>query len=89
MCLAVPMKIVEMMDDGKGVAELDGSRHVVDLSLIADARLGSYVIVHAGYAIETLDQAEADATLALFAEIVRDARADAQSHSSPPAGASA
>ena len=89
MCLAVPMKIVEMRDDGKGVAELDGSRHVVDLSLIADARLGSYVIVHAGYAIETLDQAEADATLALFAEIVRDAQSDAQSHSSPPAGASA
>jgi len=74
MCLAVPMKIVEIRADGKGVAELEGSRHVVDLSLVTGARLGVYVIVHAGFAIETLDQEEADATLALFAEIVRDAQ---------------
>jgi len=73
MCLAVPMKIVEIRADGKGVAELEGSRHVVDLSMVTGARLGVYVIVHAGFAIETLDQEEADATLALFAEIVRDA----------------
>ncbi len=73
MCLAIPMKIVEIRDDGKGVAELEGSRHVVDLSLVTGARLGVYVIVHAGYAIETLDQVEADATLALFAEIVQSA----------------
>ena len=70
MCLAVPMKIVEIRADGKGVAELGGSRHVVDLSLVADARVGVYVIVHAGYAIETLDQEAADATLALFDELV-------------------
>lgn len=71
MCLAVPMKVVELRDDGKGVAELGGSRHVVDLSLVSDAQLGAYVIVHAGFAIETLDQAEADATLALFDQIAR------------------
>jgi hydrogenase expression/formation protein HypC len=76
MCLAVPMKIIELRADGKGVAELDGSCQVVDLSLISDASLGSYVIVHAGYAIETLDQEEANATLALFAEIVSEAHAD-------------
>lgn len=76
MCLAVPMKIVEIRADGKGVGELDGSRQVVDISLISDVRLGVYVIVHAGYAIETLDQEEADATLALFAEIVSEAHAD-------------
>lgn len=73
MCLAVPMKIVEIRADGKGVAELEGSRHVVDLSLVTGAHLGVYVIVHAGFAIETLDQEEADATLALFAEIVQNA----------------
>jgi hydrogenase expression/formation protein HypC len=83
MCLAVPMKIVEIRADGKGVADLDGSRHVVDLSLVTDAHLGVYVIVHAGYAIETLDQEEADATLALFAEIARDADETA-SPSLPP-----
>lgn len=71
MCLAVPMKLVEIGADGKGVAELEGSRHGVDLSLVSDVRLGDYVIIHAGFAIEKLDQAEADATLELFAEIAR------------------
>ncbi len=76
MCLAVPMKIVEIRADGKGVADLGGSRQVVDLSLVSDVRLGVYVIVHAGFAIEILDQEEADATLALFAELVSEAQSD-------------
>jgi hydrogenase expression/formation protein HypC len=71
MCLAVPMKIVEVRGNNKGVADLDGSRQVVDLSLVDDVRPGVYVIVHAGFAIETLDQEEADKTLALFSEIAR------------------
>jgi len=83
MCLAVPMKIVEIRPDGKGVADFDGSRHVVDLSLISEARLGIYVIVHAGFAIETLDQEEADASLALFEEILRDAAENASPRLQP------
>ena len=71
MCLAVPMKLVEIHADGGGVAELEGSRHAVNLSLVSDPRIGDYVIIHAGYAIEKLDQAEADASLALFAEIAQ------------------
>jgi hydrogenase expression/formation protein HypC len=72
MCLAVPMKLVEIHADGRGVAELEGSRHTVDLSLLGEARLGDYVIVHAGFAIETMNQAEADATLALFEELLQE-----------------
>lgn len=71
MCLAVPMKIVELRDDGTGVAELDGSRHDVDLSLVPGTVLGTYVIVHAGYAIERMNQTEADAILQLFDELSR------------------
>ena len=52
MCLAVPMKLVELRDETRGIADLDGSRHEVDLSLIANPGLGDYVIVHAGFAIE-------------------------------------
>jgi hydrogenase expression/formation protein HypC len=76
MCLAVPMKIVEIRADGKGVADFDGSRHAVDLSLVTGARLGCYVIVHAGYAIEILDEAQANATLALFAELIQGVASD-------------
>ena len=71
MCLAVPMKIVEIDENGRGVAELDGSRHDVDLSLVPGTKLGTYVIVHAGYAIEKMNQAEADAILQLFDELGR------------------
>jgi len=84
MCLAVPMKIVEIRDDGKGVAELEGSRQVVDLSLVSDVRVGVYVIVHAGFAIETLDQAEADATLALFDRITRETGATVAAEADSP-----
>jgi len=72
MCLALPMKLVEILPDGKGMAELDGCRHAVNLSLVNDVRLGDYLIVHAGFAIEVLDQKEADATLSLFEEIARE-----------------
>jgi len=69
MCLAVPMKLTELREEGTGVAELDGNRHEVDLSLVAEPRLGDYLIVHAGFAIEKLDRREADERLALFEEL--------------------
>ena len=62
------MKVVEIRTDGTAVCDLDGIRHETNLSLV-DARLGDYVIVHAGFAIEKLDQAEADARIALFDEL--------------------
>ena len=66
MCLAVPMKIIAVDKNGMGTVELDGMRHSVGMLLIEDPQVGDYVIVHAGYAIEKLDTAEADARLALF-----------------------
>ena len=71
MCLAIPMKIVEVRPDATGVADLDGARHEVNLSLVNDPRLGEYVIVHAGFAIEKLDETEANERLALFDELAR------------------
>ena len=67
MCLAVPMKIVE----GHGalaVAEMSGVRREVDLTLLPEAGVGDYVIVHAGFAISVLDEEEAQKTLALLTE---------------------
>jgi len=63
------MRIQEIRADGMGVADLDGAEHEVDLSLVAEPTVGDYVIVHAGYAIETLDQREADERIALFKEL--------------------
>ncbi len=69
MCLAVPMEIVEISEDGNGVAALEGSRAQVNLSLIENPACGDYVIVHAGFAIEKLDREEADERLRMFEEL--------------------
>lgn len=69
MCLAIPMKLVEIRGDGTGVGELDGSRHDVNLSLVPGIALGSYVVVHAGFAIERMNEAEANTILSVFQEI--------------------
>lgn len=69
MCLAVPMLLKEIRDDAVGVGDLDGSRHEVDLSLLENPQPGDFVIVHAGFAIEKLDEEEANERLALFEEL--------------------
>jgi hydrogenase expression/formation protein HypC len=69
MCLAVPMKIASIGPDRLAVAELDGSRQDVDLSLLTSVQPGDYVIVHAGYAIEKLNEDEARKQLELFREL--------------------
>jgi hydrogenase expression/formation protein HypC len=52
--------------------ELDGMRKDISLALVEDVAVGDYVIVHVGYALQKLDQAEAAETLALFAEMGRN-----------------
>ena len=71
MCLAVPMRIREIRPDGMGIGDLDGAEHEVDLSLVAGVKAGDCVIVHAGYAIEQLDEREARERMALFEELAR------------------
>jgi len=66
MCLGIPMRLAEMGEGGRAIAENDGLRLEVDVSLIEDPRPGEYVIVHAGFAIERLDLEEAEARLAIF-----------------------
>lgn len=69
MCLAVPMRIESIDADGLGTAHLGGTNHKVNLSLLESVAVGDYVIIHAGFAIEKLDQVEADERMKLFAEM--------------------
>ena len=69
MCLGVPMQIVSI-DGTDAVAEIDGVRREASLMLLDEAVAeGDYVIVHAGFAITRLDEAEALETLAMMREI--------------------
>ena len=68
MCLAIPARIVEILDEYSAISEVGGVRRAISLSLVDDIKVGDYVIVHVGHALSRLDPDEAAKTLALFAE---------------------
>jgi hydrogenase expression/formation protein HypC len=68
MCLAIPSKIVKIEDD-VGVIDVEGVKKEVSLFLIEDPRVGDFVLVHAGFAIEKIDEAEASESLKLLREL--------------------
>ena len=68
MCLAVPARLLEL-NDSVGVADFGGVRREISVLFVPEAKVGDYVLVHAGTAIECLDETEAEETLKLFAEI--------------------
>ncbi len=68
MCLAVPLKIVEI-DGLNAVGEVEGLRRRMRLDFIKEPKLGEYVIVHAGFAIERLPEKQALADIEAWAEV--------------------
>jgi hydrogenase expression/formation protein HypC len=69
MCLAIPMKIMSK-DGHSATVEAGGVSREINLRLLEDARVGDYVLVHAGFAIETIDEHEAEETLKLMEQIM-------------------
>jgi len=69
MCWAVPAKIVEM-DGAVGKVDLSGVIREVGLQLLPDPKVGDYVLVHAGFAIQTVDEEEALETLKLLEQML-------------------
>lgn len=65
MCLGIPGRVVEIIDDGltMGVVDFGGIRKDVCLAYTPDVTLGDYVIVHVGFAISRVDEDEARRTL--------------------------
>ncbi len=69
MCLAVPMRIVSMTES-TGIAEMGGVKKNISFIMCPEAKIDDYVIVHAGFAIQILDENEANERLKLFRQIV-------------------
>jgi hydrogenase expression/formation protein HypC len=70
MCLAVPMKVLEIEENTAQVA-IGGVTRSVRLDLIdRDPEIGDYVIVHAGFAIRMIEEEEAKITLSYFKELL-------------------
>ena len=75
MCLALPAKVVALLEPDSALIDVDGVRKRISLALVDGVAPGDYVVVHVGYALTRLDPIEAERTLALFAEagVVRSA----------------
>jgi len=69
LCLAIPAKVLEVNGDVAKVDFGQGVAREVNVMLV-DARVGEYVLVHAGYAIETLDQEAAEESLKVWRELL-------------------
>ena len=77
MCLAVPARVVELLDGDDATIDVAGVRKRISLALVDGVQAGDYVIVHVGYALQRLDPDEAQRTLDLFREVsVANAAAD-------------
>jgi hydrogenase expression/formation protein HypC len=69
MCLAIPAKVKSINEDKAKVDFGEGVLREVNITLV-NAKVGDYVLVHAGYAIQVLDEEEAQETLRLWNEIL-------------------
>ena len=79
MCLAVPGQIVEVKQVGDdtvigriGVVDLQGSRVEASLAMTPEADKGDWVLIHAGFALTVLDEADAKATWDALSEVLGD-----------------
>ena len=63
MCLAIPVKIVEILDPERAMASAGGILREINTALVDDLKVGDYVILHVGYALSRLDEEEAQQTL--------------------------
>ena len=71
MCLAVPARVMSVKGEKAQVDFGEGVLRDVNVTLV-DAKVGEYVLVHAGYAIQKMDEKEAKETLALWNEILTE-----------------
>jgi len=71
MCLAVPAKVVEIVDEENQIAKVDigGVRRNISVALLEDVRVGDWVLVHVGFAIQKVDEEEAMQTLTLLKQL--------------------
>jgi len=68
MCLAVPGKIIDRQDM-LATVDINGVQRKVSLMLLPEAKIDEFVLIHAGFAVQTIDEEEARKTMELFKEL--------------------
>jgi len=69
MCLAIPVKVEQLLSDDMALVNIGGVKKEISVALIEDLAIGDYVIMHVGYALNKIDPQEAEHTLELFREM--------------------
>lgn len=72
MCLGVPAKILELKDSQIATVESEGVIKDISVAMIENPMIGDYVIVHVGFALNKIDEEEAQKTFALIEEMERN-----------------
>jgi hydrogenase expression/formation protein HypC len=77
-CLAIPGRVLEIVDEPNRLATVDvaGVTRTVNVGLLDGIGQGDWVLIHVGFAISQVDEAEAEATIALLEGMGRDYEAE-------------
>ena len=85
MCLAIPSKIVKI-DDLRAIVDVYGARREINLMLMPEkVELGDYVLVHAGFALQKVEQESAQEALKMISTIIEEVEKEIVSESHPTA----
>jgi len=71
MCLAAPVKVIEILKNGTAVVEKEDVRFSVSSNLFPELSLGEYVLVHAGFIIQKIDTVEAEERIEMIKDLYR------------------
>ncbi|MFA5031915.1 MAG: HypC/HybG/HupF family hydrogenase formation chaperone [bacterium] len=75
MCLGIPVEVVKINDEETALIELTGVQKEINIQLVPQVKIGDWVILHAGFAIEIIDEKEAEKTLDSFRELMEASKA--------------
>ncbi|QGM96812.1 HypC/HybG/HupF family hydrogenase formation chaperone [Methylocystis parvus] len=73
MCLAIPVRVTELLPDQMAKVSLDGVSKTVSVALLDELSVGDYVILHVGFALSKIDPDEAERTLRMIRDIAGSA----------------
>ena len=67
MCLAIPVRVTEVLPNEMAKVTLDGVSKIISTALLDDVAVGDYIVLHVGYALAKIDPEEAERTLEMLA----------------------
>jgi len=70
MCLGVPGKVIEFLDNGAARVDVKGNQTDISIRLTPEVELGQYVLIHAGFAMEIIDEDIAEETMSYLEELI-------------------